>query len=219
MEALVWSGRLGYVMAMSALESLIEDPRAGIEAIAEYLDRGPPLARLEAVMALSRKAQRALYNKAQAAPALSLSHFVPDERAPLAPVVHHGRNTLPLPKKHRFFQKVFTRPDEEGAARLYGYNESPSRKLIGPGYFVAVPTDGQPAWQARGAVVIDYFQVPTGAVSVGWPRVVPNSAGLQRLVYYHTRDFMRAVSKHVSIGLACKEEKPLDHYFVLCRED
>lgn len=208
---------------MSALQWMIEDPGVSIDAIAEHLNRGPSLARLEAVMNLGRSAQRALYNKAQAAPAISLSHFVPADRAPLEPVHHRGRNTLPLPRKHRFFEKRFTRPEslsgESAPDRLFGYNESPSRRLIGPGYFVAIPTEGQPQWEARGPVVIDYFQVPTGRVSAGWPSVVPNQEGLQRLVYHQTRDFMRKVSEHVSIGLACKVEKPLDHYFVLCRED
>jgi hypothetical protein len=29
---------------------------------------------------------------------------------------------------------------------------------------------------------------------------------------------MRRVSRHVSIGAAFKRERPLDHYFVLCRK-
>jgi hypothetical protein len=66
-------------------------------------------------------------------------------------------------------------------------------------------------------VVVDYFEVPGGAVVDGWPRVVPNSRGLQRFVYHRTRDFLRAVSTHVSIGAAFKRDRPLDHYFVLCR--
>jgi hypothetical protein len=47
---------------------------------------------------------------------------------------------------------------------------------------------------------------------------VPNSRGLQRFVYHRTRDFMRRVSRHVTIGAAYKGESPLDHYFVLVRE-
>ena len=54
-------------------------------------------------------------------------------------------------------------------------------------------------------------------MSEGWPRVVDNHWRLQRFVYDETRDFMRSVSAHVSIGAAYKREKPLDHYFVLCR--
>ena len=48
--------------------------------------------------------------------------------------------------------------------------------------------------------------------------MVPNTQGLQRFVYHRTRDFMRGVSAHVSIGAAYKVEKSLDHYFVLVRE-
>ena len=131
-------------------------------------------------------------------------------------VNHQGRNTLPLPGKHRRFQKCFCRP-EDGSERLFGYNDAPSRGLIGPGYFVALPTVGQPDWEARGAVVVDYFQVPDAEVCADWPAVVPNTQGLQRFVYHRTRDFMRRVSEHVSIGAAYKAEKALDHYFTLCR--
>lgn len=66
-------------------------------------------------------------------------------------------------------------------------------------------------------MVVDYFQVPDGAVADGWPRVVANDWRLRRFVYDQTRDFMRRVSRHVSIGAAFKRERPLDHYFVLCR--
>ena len=73
------------------------------------------------------------------------------------------------------------------------------------------------AARAHGGVVVDYFEVPAEAVVDGWPRVVPNGRGLQRFVYHQTRDFLRAVSEHVSIGAAFKRNRPLDHYFVLCR--
>ena len=82
---------------------------------------------------------------------------------------------------------------------------------------MAVPTRDEPAWALRGGVVIDYFQVPDGPVADGWPDVVPNTRGLQRFVYNGTRDFMRRVSSHVSVGAAYKGEKSLDHYFILCR--
>ena len=56
----------------------------------------------------------------------------------------------------------------------------------------------EPAWSARGAVVVDYFQVPDAEVAEGWPPVVDNHWRLQRFVYEATRDFMRRVSAHVS---------------------
>ena len=60
---------------------------------------------------------------------------------------------------------------------------------------------------------------PDGPIPSSWPPVKPNSEGLQRFVYAGTRDFMRKVSDHVSIGTAYKGDKALDHYFTLCRED
>ena len=132
-------------------------------------------------------------------------------------MIHDGRNTLPLPGGLKLFQKRFAKP-ESGGERLFGYNQSPFLSTIGPGFFVAVPTAGNPAWEARGAVVVDYFQIPDGPVPEGWPKVIPNTKGLQTFVYNRTRDFMRRVSQHVTIGAAYKEENALDHYFVLCKQ-
>lgn len=195
---------------------LIADPATDIAAIARHLDGLDARTRAGEVLGLDRATQRTLYEKAAAAAPIDLAHFVGDA-GPGVEMIHDGRNTLPLPGPLRGFQKRFCRP-ADGSARLFGYNEGPTRRVVGPGYFVAVPTAGRPAWQARGAIVVDYFQIPDGPVAAGWPRVVANDWRLQRLVYHHTRDFMRRVSAHVSIGAAFKEERPLDHYFVLCRQ-
>ncbi len=200
------------------LERALADESLGLAEVAEALDRATPRARREAVLDLRRGPQRRLYRLAEKAPALALDDFVPPERAPREAVRHFGRNTLPLPGALRFFEKRFSRP-AAGAPRLFGYNETPVVRLVGPGYFVAVPTAGTPAWEPRGAVVVDYFRVPDDAVPADWPSVVPNSHGLQILVYHHTRDFMRRLSRHVTIGAAYKNERALDHYFVLVRED
>ena len=200
------------------LVSLIENPAALIDRIAEHLDALPHGERLSQSRALGRSAQRKLWNKAKAAPALALTDFVPQATAARAPVRHHGRNTLPVPGPFRLFEKRFCRPGA-GGERLFGYNEGITRSWIGPGFFVARATKGNREWEERGAIVVDYFDVPDAPVADGWPQVVPNTKGLQRLVYFHTRDFMRRVSTHVTIGAAHKEEKPLDHYFVLVREE
>jgi len=202
---------------MIDLASMSLDDGVPIEAVAEYLDRLSPASRRDEAASMKRKHQRALFRKALAAPKVGLADFVPPDVDPKTPVRHFGKNTLPLPGKHQFFEKRFARPDD-GTDRLFGYNHAPSKGLIGPGYFVAVPTDGNPLWTERGPIVIDYFQVPDGAVPAGWPTVVPNSKGLQVLVYHRTRDFMRKVSAHVTIGAAHKGEKALDHYFMLVRE-
>lgn len=199
-----------------SLANLIDDPGSAIDAIARHLDALDAAARVAELDQLDRARQRTLYEKAAQAAPLDLAFFVGDVE-PLAEVIHDGRNTLPLPSGVRRFQKRFCRPAND-ATRLFGYNEGPTRQLIGPGYFVAIPTAGRPQWEARGAVVVDYFQVPDAPVAPGWPRVVANDWRLQRLVYHETRDFIRRVSRHVSVGAAFKRERPLDHYFVLCRQ-
>lgn len=202
---------------MTDLRTLVLDPNSTLDAVAAALDAMTHVARCEALKTLGRSGQRALYRKAASGPAMDLDALVPKSVGARA-VHHQGRNTLPLPPPNQNFQKRFARP-QDGTARLYGYNEAPSRWLIGPGYFVAYETHDNPAWRERGGVVVDYFQVPDGAVPAGWPAVVSNSRGLQFFVYRHTRDFLRCVSSTVSIGAAYKEESSLDHYFTLARED
>jgi hypothetical protein len=201
----------------NGLALLVADPEAGIDAIGAWLDRRDDDERVAVLRLLGRDEQRALYRRAAGGRAIDL-HFFAGNAAARTEVVHDGINTLPLPPPLRRFQKRFSRA-ERGPARLFGYNEGPTRRAIGPGYFVALPTADRPAWAGRGDVVIDYFQVPDGPVPDGWPRVVDNDWRLQRFVYHRTRDFMRRVSAHVSIGAAFRSERPLDHYFVLCRRE
>lgn len=201
-----------------SLRNRIRDESASIDTIAAYLDGLGPAERLAETRTLDRSDQRRLYQKAASAAPLTLDDFVPAGVAPRTQVIHDGRNTLPLPSSLKLFQKRFARAPDGAGARLFGYNQSPFLRTIGPGFFVAVPTAGRPDWEARGAVVVDYFQIPDGPVPAGWPEVIPNTRGLQRFVYHRTRDFLRRVSAHVTIGAAYKVEKALDHYFILCRE-
>ncbi len=200
-----------------SLADLLRETEPSLSAIAAHLDGLSAAERLAETRTLDRGLQRRLYRAAEKAAPLTLDDFVPPGTAPRVEVIHDGRNTLPLPGGLKLFQKRFARP-EAGGDRLFGYNQSPFLSTIGPGFFVAVPTAGNPAWEARGAVVVDYFQIPDGPVPDGWPKVIPNTKGLQTFVYNRTRDFMRRVSRHVSIGAAYKEENALDHYFVLCRQ-
>ena len=202
---------------------MLRDESADVAAVATYLDGLSHPERLAETRTLGRSEQRRLYQAAARAAPLTLDDFVPPSAGTRVAVHHHGRNTLPLPSSLKLFEKRFARP-VDGSPRLFGYNESPFVSTIGPGFFVAVSTarDAQspgylPGWEERGAVVVDYFQIPDGPVPDGWPRVVPNTRGLQYFVYHRTRDFMRRVSAHVTIGAAYKVEKALDHYFILCR--
>ncbi len=200
------------------LKALVSNGAVGIAEIAAALDACSPDQRAEAALSLNRGEQRALYQKAGGSSPLGLADFVPSGRAPLDPVRHRGRNTLPMMRKLQLFEKRFCRP-QDGTERLFGYNQSPFLGTIGPGFFVAVKTADNPTWEERGAVVVDYFQVPDGPVAEGWPKVIPNTQGLQKFVYNQTRDFMRRVSMQVTIGAAFKIEKSLDHYFMLVRQD
>jgi hypothetical protein len=47
--------------------------------------------------------------------------------------------------------------------------------------------------------------------------ILPSSARLSRFVYNGTRDYMRGVSAHVSIGRAEVRGRLSDNYFILCR--
>lgn len=198
-----------------SLVYLIKRGATDVGEIAAYLDGLSPDHRLHETRQLGGAEQARLYDLAAAAPPITLDHFVPAAVPALREVIHDGKNTLPA---FTIFQKRFCRPTD-GDGRVFGYNEGMTRPLLGPGFFVAHPTAGNPEWERRGAVVVDYYLVPDGEVASGWPRVVPNSQGLQVLVYHQTRDFMRRVSQHVSIGAAYKGEKKLGAYFCLCRHD
>ncbi len=188
-----------------------------IADISAYLSNLRPDAQWEQLSRLSKRCQRTLYLKAEAADPLRLSDFVPDEAPAHTAVEHRGKNSLPL---FRNFEKRFARSE---GGRVYGYNEGVLRPLIGPGYFVVRETEG--AEVGRGAVVVDYFQVPELPDGVGpndWPEVKPNSRGLQMFIYNKTRDYMRRVAPGITIGSAWKtlrgRERPLNSYFVLMRK-
>ncbi|MCH2187693.1 hypothetical protein MK280_17705, partial [Myxococcota bacterium] len=140
--------------------------------------------------------------------------FVPENVADETEVIHYGRNSQPA---FRYFQKRWARPANR-ENQLFGYNEARVRPLVGPGYFIAHPTDADGS-DVRGGVVVDYFMIPDAAVPSGWPALKPNNKGLQMFIYNKTRDYMRRVSEHVSIGIAYRKEKTVLGYFLLCRED
>jgi hypothetical protein len=200
------------------LRDLIHDPKITIDEIAAKLDAMSHDERREAASTLGRADQRLLYDKAADRRAVVLDDFVPQAVSDRKPVHHWGRNTLPLPRTFKHFEKRFCRPEGD-SSRLFGYNEGSTRGVIGPGYFVAYSTLGKADWIDRGSVVIDYFQVPDGSVAEGWPQVVPNSKGLQMFVFKGTRDFMRGVSTHLTVGAAYKGEKKMGQYFLLLRQD
>lgn len=187
---------------------------ADAKQIAGHLDALAQPDRIAELHALGGRDQARLYELAADAPPLDLSFFVPPGVAEDTEVIHYGKNSQPA---FRTFQKRFSRPTSD-EPNVFGYNETVVRPLIGPGYFVAHPTaDG--GHDPRGGVVVDYFMVPEGRVPAGWPEVRANHQGLQRFVYHKTRDYMRRLSEHCSIGVAYRLEKRVMGYFVLCRDE
>ena len=61
----------------------------------------------------------------------------------------------------------------------------------------------------------DFF--PTHEPLHNAPAILPNDARLSRFVFNQTKDLVRGVSKHVSIGRASRGTRQLDNWFVLCR--
>ena len=178
-----------------------------VKGLSGWLDGLPDAERLKEVRTLTGREQAALFEAAQGLRRLSLGDFVPEGQPPLREVIHEGKNSLPLFSR---FQKRFCRP-EAAAGELWGYNEQALRWATGPGYFRARAIE-------EGQVLIDYLEVPPGKPQE-WPVILPNSARLSRFVYFHTRDTMRGVSKHVSIGRAAREGKWMDNWFALCRAE
>ena len=125
-----------------SLADLLASASTDIHTIARHLDALSADARWGEVSVLERAQQRTLYERAASAPAIELGHFVGDA-PPRTEVIHEGLNTLPLPGPLRRFQKRFARfAGGVADARLFGYNEGPTRRLVGSGYFVAVLTAG-----------------------------------------------------------------------------
>ncbi len=176
-----------------------------MSGLADHLDRLDAATRLREVRSLGKGEQVKLFESAAGARPISLDHFVPAGTPPLREVIHYGRNSLSV---NHFFQKRFCRPDS-GGGELWGYNEHGLRWLTGPGYFILRDT-GQPE------LMIDYTELPPRKPEA-WPLILPNSTRLGRVVYDQTRDIVRAVSRHVTIGRDTRNGQPLDYWFVLCR--
>lgn len=181
---------------------------ADMNGMEQWLDGLSDDERSAQVLSLGKKAQRTLWTLTADRPA-TLEDLVPNTTKAMQPIRHFGRNSLPVFSR---FEKRFCR--SEGATDiLLGYNEGPTRALIGPGYFVTRVSD----LPDRGHIVIDYTMRPEKKAK-GWPDIKDNESGLGRVVYGFMHDYLRKVSTHVTIGKAWKHGKETENYFVLLRE-
>lgn len=193
------------------LKHLLAAERPDMAEVGAFLDGLSHAERVEATRSLQGPSlQRKLWEGAAGGPAVTLADLVPPDYGALREVIFHGKNSLPVFTE---FQKRFCRPSAGRGGDgdvLWGYNHGRLGWLIGPGYFVVHP-------EGDAAAAIDYTRVPPEHPAA-WPPVKPNDQGVSRLVYMNMVDYLRRVSRDVLIGSAWKKGKPLDSYFLLCRE-
>ncbi|RMF25563.1 MAG: hypothetical protein D6760_00720 [Deltaproteobacteria bacterium] len=197
--------------AEQELKRLLRQPEPSPQAIRELLDGLDLRGRIEAVRSLQgRGLQRALWRAVESNARVSVADLVPPDYPSERPVVFHGKNSLPA---FTNFEKICFRPEGGPPDRLWGYNETPIKGVIGPGYYVLRNTP-EGRW---GGCAFDYTQLPERGLA-GWPTIRPNSAGLSRFIYNGTVDYMRQVAADVFIGQATRGGGELDTYFVVARE-
>lgn len=164
--------------------------------------------RVRAVRQLARRHFARLFEVSGQVKKLTFDDFVPSDLPPNTVVRHHGINSMPL---FRVFEKPMYRTSE-GA--ICGRNAQFWSFVTGPGYFTVTPH----RYQGVDGIAFDYKALPT-TTPEGWPRVVSNRQGLSFFVYRDMCDVMRAVSDHVTIGKAFRNEHDLGQYFILVRQD
>ena len=195
------------MMTSVTIHQFFDNDRLDLPALSSYLDRLERSVRIRQIRSLRAREQASLFDAAKDYLPIQVEHFVPAGKSVFQEVVHFGRNSLPA---LYIFEKRFCLPDVD-SGDLWGYNEQSLKGLTGPGYFIA-------RQDSKFEFVIDYNEVPPSK-PVSWPAVLPNSSRLGRFIYFGTRDFVRRVSEHVTIGRATREGKPLDNWFILCRDD
>lgn len=188
------------------LAGLVNASTVTAAGLADYLDALPADARLAQTLELGSDEQARLFDLVAGARRFTLEDLAPAATPPLVGVRHEGKNSLYLFTR---FAKIFAVPDEPLPER-WGYNATSGlvTTAVGPGYFVAV--------QQGDEVLVDYTRLPKRPLT-GAPPLLPNDARLSRFVYNQTKDVVRGVSQHVSIGRAWRGTRQLDNWFVLCR--
>ena len=178
-----------------------------LQGLAAYLDGLDPVTRVAEARSFKSAEQKALWLAADGFRPIDIDYFVPADKGTETQVIHYGYNNQ-LPGLRSFEKRMF-RP-AENTDEIWGYNEFFLKGPVGPGYFFMRPHN-------PGETVVDYYNVPPRGLP-GWPKVLRNDQRLSVVVYNKTRDIMRGVSSHLSIGRAEMRGKLSFAHFVLCRE-
>lgn len=190
-----------------SFSSYLADPATTPASLAAWLDGLDPARRLAETLSLSSREQARLFDLVAGARRFTLDDLCPATTPPLQGVTHEGRNSMWAFTR---FAKVFAVPDDGTPGERWGWNRTSAlvQTTVGPGYFVTT--------QQGDEVLVDYTRLPPRPLA-GAPRVLSNAARLSVFVYRNTRDVVRGVSRHVSIGRAWRGKRRLDNWFVLCR--
>ena len=205
----------GGTEAAAELNALIRAQAPDPKAIERSLDRLKEPDRIAATRGLAPRDQKKLWHVVDGFRSVTLTDLVPPRVPAMTPVVHYGKNSMPM---FTLFEKRFYRPtgqDPNAPIELAGANFQTISFLTGPGYYV-VTKHPNPA--RAGEVDVDYRKVPS-IEPEGWPAIVTNERGRCRLVYGFMVDTLRRVSEHVTIGSAARHGKPISAYFMLCRQE
>jgi hypothetical protein len=189
-----------------ALRSLIHETPRHPRKVAAFLDQLVGGDRVVAVRSLGPGTLRALWDLADGFADMTLADLVPRTTPPYEPVIHYGRNTLPM---FTLFEKRFYRMGD--GSTVGGANFQTLSPFTGPGYFVVRKDEGVPE------VLIDYRCLPKDKPP-DFPDIRSYDSGIAKLVYGSMVDAVRRVSEHVSIGAASRNGQMVGAYFVLCRE-
>ncbi len=193
------------------LASLLDSAQVSAKALAAHLDALTAPQRLAETLALDSRRQAKLFEVVQGARSFTLDDLSPSSGTPLSGVTHEGRNSMLAFTR---FAKIFAVPDDATLAdsQRWGFNKTSGlvTTTVGPGYFVAE--------QQGSEVLVDYTRLPSQPLK-GAPALLPNASRLSFFVYNRTRDLVRGVSQHVSVGRAWRGARRLDNWFVLCRTE
>lgn len=190
--------------------TVLLEPKIDLERLAEVLDGLGHEGRVHATRTWTRKQKKALFEAAKGFKPIDIDFIVPSSVGNLVEVVHVGHNTTGV---FPHFEKHFVRLDGEDDP-IAGYNEQSMMRFSGPGYFVARKGDGE----HEGEVVFDYTKVPK-TKPAGWPDIEKNDGLISGMVNGGMVDYVRALSTHVSIGVAFKNGKHRGFWFSLVRKD
>lgn len=190
--------------------SVFLGPTIEFERLAQVLDGLGHEGRVHATRGWDKQLQSRIFDAAKGRSPLDLDFLVPASVGPLVEVIHDGHNTLPMFSN---FQKRFVKLEGEEFP-VGGYNHQSMQAFTGPGYFGVTKGEGE----HEGELVIDYGKLPKKK-PMSWPEIQPNEGGLAGIVNGGMIDYLRGVSQHVSIGVAYKNGKHRNQWFVLVRRD